>query len=195
MHIKTIYDFTFDHKWPKIPKSVYMRPLHLRIEATDANTPLALSQETHALYLMSQTNFKLAFRYVDRPKSRLLVPWYNSEWDWWRCSFMGFVWKKVNRRHAYQAAKGMLDRQSGNVCRGDYSRHSTTHGHHRLQVGFVGVCMCMRGDLKWTCLVWAERSTPDNFWVPSHWFNSATGWAERNHSDHLYSLRAAQSDV
>ncbi len=26
-----------------------------------------------------------------------------------------------------------------------------------------------------TCLVWAERSTPDSFWVPSHWFNSATG--------------------
>ncbi len=29
-------------------------------------------------------------------------------------------------------------------------------------------------DLMWTCLVWAERSTPDNFWVPSHRFNSAT---------------------
>ncbi len=26
-----------------------------------------------------------------------------------------------------------------------------------------------------TCLVWVERSTPDNFLVPSHWFNSATG--------------------
>ena len=24
--------------------------------------------------------------------------------------------------------------------------------------------------LMWTCLVWAKRSTPDNFWVPSHWF-------------------------
>ncbi len=33
----------------------------------------------------------------------------------------------------------------------------------------------MRGDLMWTCLFWAERSTPDNFWVPSHRFNSATG--------------------
>ncbi len=42
-----------------------------------------------------------------------------------------------------------------------YSRLSTTHdGHiHRLQVGFGGVCRCMRGDLMWTCLVWAERST------------------------------------
>ncbi len=27
----------------------------------------------------------------------------------------------------------------------------------------------------WTYLVWAERSTPDNFWLPSHRFNSATG--------------------
>ncbi len=30
-------------------------------------------------------------------------------------------------------------------------------------------------ELMWTCLVWAKRSTPDNFWVPSHRFNSATG--------------------
>ncbi len=33
----------------------------------------------------------------------------------------------------------------------------------------------MRGDLMWTCLVWAEQSTPDNIWVPSDRFNSATG--------------------
>ncbi len=32
----------------------------------------------------------------------------------------------------------------------------------------------MRGDLMWTGLVWAERSTPDNFWVPSHQFNPTT---------------------
>ncbi len=30
-------------------------------------------------------------------------------------------------------------------------------------------------ELMWTCPVWAERSTPDSFWVPSHRFNSATG--------------------
>ncbi len=30
-------------------------------------------------------------------------------------------------------------------------------------VGFGGVCRCMRGDLMWTCLVWAERSTSDKF--------------------------------
>ncbi len=29
-------------------------------------------------------------------------------------------------------------------------------------------------ELMWTCLVWAERSTPDIFGVPSHRFNSAT---------------------
>ncbi len=23
-------------------------------------------------------------------------------------------------------------------------------------------------ELMWTCLTWDERSTPDNFWVPSH---------------------------
>ncbi len=33
----------------------------------------------------------------------------------------------------------------------------------------------MRDELMWTCLVWAERATSDNFWVPSHRFNSATG--------------------
>ncbi len=27
----------------------------------------------------------------------------------------------------------------------------------------------------WTCLVWAERSTPDSLGVPSHRFNSTTG--------------------
>ncbi len=37
----------------------------------------------------------------------------------------------------------------------------------------------MRGDLMWICLVWAERSTPDNFWVPSCRFNSATGEQKR----------------
>ncbi len=42
-------------------------------------------------------------------------------------------------------------------------------------VGFSGVCRCMHGDLMWTCLAWAQRSTPDNFWVLSHRFNSATG--------------------
>ncbi len=30
-------------------------------------------------------------------------------------------------------------------------------------------------ELMWTCLVWAEGSTPDSFWVPNHRFNSATG--------------------
>ncbi len=52
-------------------------------------------------------------------------------------------------------------------------------GPIRLIVGFQPLMVisprCMRGDLMWTCLVWAERSTPDNFWVPSHWFNSTTG--------------------
>ncbi len=30
-------------------------------------------------------------------------------------------------------------------------------------------------EVMWTCLVWAERSTPDSFWMPSHRCNSATG--------------------
>ncbi len=30
-------------------------------------------------------------------------------------------------------------------------------------------------ELMWTCLVWAERSTPGSFWAPSHRFNSTTG--------------------
>ena len=46
--------------------------------------------------------------------------------------------------------------------------------------------MCiMRGDLMWTCLVWAERSTPDNFWVPSYRFNCATGEQKGNALEHL----------
>ena len=34
---------------------------------------------------------------------------------------------------------------------------------------------CMRGEVVWTYLVWAERSTHDSFWVSSHRFISATG--------------------
>ena len=53
-----------------------------------------------------------------------------------------------------------------------YSWISTTHGLIMggcwLQVGFSGACGCMRGELIWTCFVWAEWSTPDSFWVPSH---------------------------
>ncbi len=34
-------------------------------------------------------------------------------------------------------------------------------------------------ELMWTCFVWAERSMPESFWVPSHRFNSATGEQKR----------------
>ncbi len=34
---------------------------------------------------------------------------------------------------------------------------------------------CMWTQLMWTCLVWAEQSTPDSFRVPRHRFNTATG--------------------
>ncbi len=64
-----------------------------------------------------------------------------------------------------------------------YSQLSATHGHitdcKLDSVVYAGVCRCMRGELMWTCLVWAERSTPDNFEVPSHRFNSATGEQKR----------------
>ncbi len=47
-----------------------------------------------------------------------------------------------------------------------YSRVSTTRGHiidcKLDSVVYAGVVILM-----WICLVWAERSTPDNFWVPA----------------------------
>ncbi len=50
-----------------------------------------------------------------------------------------------------------------------YSRLSTTHGHitdcKLDSVAYAGVSVVI---LLWTCLVWAERPTPANFWVPSH---------------------------
>ncbi len=56
-----------------------------------------------------------------------------------------------------------------------YNQLSTTHGHitdcKLDSVVYAGV----GGDLMWTCLVMAERSTPDNFWVPNYRFNSTTG--------------------
>ncbi len=56
-----------------------------------------------------------------------------------------------------------------------YSRPSTTHGHItdcKLDSVVYQVYAC---ELMWTCLAWAEWSTPESFWVPSHRFNSATG--------------------
>ncbi len=55
-----------------------------------------------------------------------------------------------------------------NGCR----RLSTTHGHITDCKLDSVVYAC---ELMWTCLVWDEQSTPNNFGVPSHWFNSATG--------------------
>ncbi len=41
-----------------------------------------------------------------------------------------------------------------------HSRLSTTHGHVVGLVVYASVCVVI---LMWTCLVWAERSTPDKF--------------------------------
>ncbi len=50
----------------------------------------------------------------------------------------------------------------------------------RLQVS----CRCMRcRELILARHVWAERSAPDSFWVPSHWLNSAKG-EQMNPSGH-----------
>ncbi len=53
-----------------------------------------------------------------------------------------------------------------------YSRLSTTHGHI---IGCKLDSVVYAWELMWTCLAWAERSTPDSFWVPGHQFNPATG--------------------
>ncbi len=83
-----------------------------------------------------------------------------------------------------------------------YSRLLTTHGHitdcKLDSVVYVGACVWVMWAclvwaerstpdsfwvpcvwVMWACLVWAERSTPDSFWVPSHRFNSATGEQQR----------------
>ncbi len=56
----------------------------------------------------------------------------------------------------------------------------STSPHHTTDckldsVVFAGICECRCDGLSWTCIVWAELSTPYNFWVPSHRHNSATG--------------------
>ncbi len=49
--------------------------------------------------------------------------------------------------------------------------------HLRLTLSVLSAAVsgCRCGELIWICLVWAERSTPDGFGVPSHRLNSATG--------------------
>ncbi len=45
-----------------------------------------------------------------------------------------------------------------------------------LTASWIRWCMQVYAcELMWTCIVWTERSTPDNFGVPSHRFNSAIG--------------------
>ncbi len=58
---------------------------------------------------------------------------------------------------------------------GVYSAFNHTWSKNWLQVGVGGVCRCMRGDLMWTCLVWADDLRPTIFLVPIHRFNYATG--------------------
>ncbi len=57
-----------------------------------------------------------------------------------------------------------------------YSRLSTTHGHItdcKLEpVVYAGVCVVI---LMWTCLVWAERATPDSFFGAKPPIQSAAG--------------------
>ena len=71
-----------------------------------------------------------------------------------------------------------------------YSRLLTNSwSYHRLQVGFGGVCRCMRGDLniKLSCLDRTIHVRQFLVVKPSIQFHHR--WAERNHSDHLYWLR------
>ena len=90
------------------------------------------------------------------------------------------VWWHARRRDwardiAWIGRRGRWSRLGGGVKHA-YSRLSTSHGHitdRKWDAG--GVCRCMRGEFMWTRLVWAERSTPYNFWVPSHRYNSTTG--------------------
>ncbi len=61
--------------------------------------------------------------------------------------------------------------RGGSSLQSAFNQSWSYHAYHQLQVGFVGVCGCTRcrcGEFVWTHLVWAERSTPDSFWVPSH---------------------------
>ncbi len=39
--------------------------------------------------------------------------------------------------------------------------HITDYKLHSLV--YVGVCGCRRGDINWTCIVWAERFMPGSF--------------------------------
>ncbi len=63
----------------------------------------------------------------------------------------------IIRRPGWQTVKGVGVNQA-------YSRLSTTRGHitdcKLDSVGYAGVCVVI---VMWTCLVWAERSPPDNF--------------------------------
>ncbi len=92
---------------------------------------------------------------------RRCYPFYSQDHE-----DIGNLWSKTDREQWGESKSGLE------------SAFNHSWSHHRPQVGLVGVCRCMRGDLMSACLFWAERSTPNNFWVPGHRFNSATGEQE-----------------
>ncbi len=103
-----------------------------------------------------------------------------------RIAYACHVWRRFSISQFWHTS-GVLRRSSNLKLLPQ--RSSTVWGRWiRLIVGFQPLMVisltaswirwCMQVyacELMWTCLVRAERSTSDGFWVPSHQFNSATG--------------------
>ncbi len=95
-----------------------------------------------------------------------------------------FACRLVRGAFAIFVIESKASRTLGGVCVGGW----VGGGWIRLLVGFQPLMVisptarwirwCMQVyacELMWTCLVGTEQSTPENFGVPSHRFNSATG--------------------
>ncbi len=104
--------------------------------------------------------------------------------------FAEIHWKRTAHR-SQTSAKGHIEMCTGGGL-GLWSAFHHSWSYRRLLVGFVGVCRCRCGDLMWTYLVWAERSTPDNVGMPSHRYNSATG-EQKGITQTIYTDTAASS--
>ncbi len=116
---------------------------------------------------------------------------YRCLWTWWRVSVFPMVhllWYRLTHGNMFNLPLGGRDGGGDQA----YSRLSTTHGHisdcKLDSVVYAGVCVWVNVDL--SCLgrmIYAQQFVGAK---PPIQFRHR--WAERNHSDHLYWLRAAQ---
>ncbi len=111
--------------------------------------------------------FPFRIKYILPPRQKQVYTFYNPYHKMLN-NMVTFTLFKPCKRHL-----SFLNMIGG----GGSIRSATTHviSDCKLDWSFCGACRCRCGELIWTCLVWAELSTPDSFSAPRHQLKFATG--------------------